>query len=583
MHQTVSYMKRRTIALIAILAALLAACTEKTGYNTLLLRADSLMAAYPDSALHILESISADSLKTRADRAYHALLLTQARDKNYMVQTDDSLIRTAVRYYDAHGDAAMQARAYYLWGSIYRDRNRQSEAVEKYLKAADFAQKAGDRALLGRIYANAGYLYYLQDFYTKADSLYRQVEQMGIQLKDTSLWISSLAMQGEILLYQNHYPQAEKKLLQALYVSIGFGQNEIKAGIHSALTTLYVRTGKYPKALQHAKQNFNLQKDTLHCYRTFLKLGDAYYKAGKHDSATLYIRKSLSSSSHTTKSEAYMRLADIAKIQGDIELSLDMARLNSTYKDSANLSQQKTGIIKAEQTIEMLRQQTQYEYYLQGYRYYILLLMLIGMAGIYLLRKRYLKRLDRQRQKNLLKEKKQRQRYVLLKEKTKQKEEQIAALQQEIAQHHLDETLKERMQKELEELNEQHTLLLKKTLQYFEVYAKMKRIIADYQERGNSKESLTEEEWSRFMAETEKSGNLLKLATEYKLDNKEIRYCHLLLAGFSIKERMLILQIARATLYRTEQQIFRKIGIPYQAKELQRVLKGIINGVSTNT
>lgn len=102
-------MRKRTIALIAILTALLAACTEKTDYNTLLVRADSLMNLHPDSALHMLESISTDSLSTKADRAYHALLLTQARDKNYMVQTDDSLIQVAVRYYDTHEDALLQA------------------------------------------------------------------------------------------------------------------------------------------------------------------------------------------------------------------------------------------------------------------------------------------------------------------------------------------------------------------------------------------------------------------------------------------------------------------------------------------
>ena len=63
------------------------------------------MNLHPDSALNMLESISTDSLKTKADRAYHALLLTQARDKNYIVQTDDSLIQVAVRYYDTHENA----------------------------------------------------------------------------------------------------------------------------------------------------------------------------------------------------------------------------------------------------------------------------------------------------------------------------------------------------------------------------------------------------------------------------------------------------------------------------------------------
>ena len=204
-------MRKRTIALIAILTALLAACTEKTDYNTLLVRADSLMNLHPDSALNILESISTESPKTKADRAYYALLLTQARDKNYIVQTDDSLIRIAVRYYDSMRDNRMQARAYYLWGSVCRDKNRQTEAIEKYIRATDLAQKAGDEVLLGRIYANAGYIYYLQKFYAKADSIYRQAEQISIRLKDTSLQISSLAMQGNIQLYQKKISASRKE------------------------------------------------------------------------------------------------------------------------------------------------------------------------------------------------------------------------------------------------------------------------------------------------------------------------------------------------------------------------------------
>ena len=59
-------MKKQTIALIAILTALLTACTETTGYNTTLVQADSLMNLHPDSALNMLESISTDSLKTKS-------------------------------------------------------------------------------------------------------------------------------------------------------------------------------------------------------------------------------------------------------------------------------------------------------------------------------------------------------------------------------------------------------------------------------------------------------------------------------------------------------------------------------------
>ena len=424
----------KRIVFISVLIALLAACTHDTDYNERLVQADSLMTSHPDSALHLLQDIPTDSLRTKADRAYYALLLTQARDKNYVVQTDDSLIRTAVQYYDSMKDNKMQAQAYYLWGSVCRDKNKQTEAIEKYIRATDFAQKAADKVLLGRIYANAGYIYYLQEFYAKADSIYRQAEQISIQLKDTSLQISSLTMQGSMQLYQKDYQQAEKKLLQAESLLKDVRQNAIKANVFSALSTLYTRTGKSTKALQYAKQNFKLQKDTLHCYRTFLELGDAYYQTGQYDSATIYIRKSLSSSSYSTKEAAYMRLADIARAQGDISWSLNMEQLYSTYKDSTNLSRQRTGIIETEQTIEMLHQQTLYESYLKEYRYYILCSILIGIGSIYLLRKRYLKKFHQQRQKALLKEKELRSQYLSVKEETKQKEEQIAALQQKIIQ-----------------------------------------------------------------------------------------------------------------------------------------------------
>lgn len=570
-------MKKAIIAFISILTVLPAACTETTGYNTTLVQADSLMASHPDSALHMLQGIPTDSLRTKADRAYHALLLTQARDKNYMVQTDDSLIRTAVRYYDTHKDAPLQARAYYYWGSVYRDRNEQAIATEKFLRAIPFAQKSGDKALLGRIYTNVGYIYYLQNFYEKADSIYRQAEQISIQLKNTSLRIASLTMQGNIQLYQKHYSQAEKKLLQAQSLLKNIREDAIKANVFSALSTLYIRTGESTKALQYAKRNFKLQKDTLHCYRTFLELGDAYYQTEQYDSATIYIKKSLASPSYSTKEAAYMRLADIAKAQGDISQSLNMEQLHSAYKDSANLFQQRTGINETEQAIEMLHQRTLYESYLKKYRYYILVLVLISIGSIYLLRKRYLKKFHQQRQKALLKEKDLRRQYLSVKEETKQKEEQIAALQQKIMQQYIDEVQKEQMQKELEKLNKQHIVLLKKVLEYSDVYNKMKQIISDCKEHGISKVTLTDDDRIRFMAEIEKTGTLSKLAVEYKFSKNETYYCYLLFTDFSIKERMQILKIAHATLYRTEQRIFKKMNVPYQANELQKLLKSIIN------
>lgn len=66
-----------------LMSVSLSSCSSSVK-SPLLLSADSLMEIYPDSALSILESISSPQKLPRADRALYALLLTQARHKNYI-------------------------------------------------------------------------------------------------------------------------------------------------------------------------------------------------------------------------------------------------------------------------------------------------------------------------------------------------------------------------------------------------------------------------------------------------------------------------------------------------------------------
>lgn len=76
-----------------------------------LLHADSLIeVGCADSALSILEGVNLAELSTIQSRAKYALLLTQAKDKNYITHTDDSLIRVAVDYYDTSDDITLRAK-----------------------------------------------------------------------------------------------------------------------------------------------------------------------------------------------------------------------------------------------------------------------------------------------------------------------------------------------------------------------------------------------------------------------------------------------------------------------------------------
>lgn len=194
-----TYRMGKTKAIILFLVAfLLLACTARQSNNKQLIWADSLMRSLPDSALSVLQNIPTQEFTSPADSAYYALLLTQARDKNYVVQVDDSLIRYAVAHYDKVGDAKMRASAHYYWGCVYRDMNRQAEALREYLIAASLTKETVEKRQLGLIYNNIGYIYYIQNFKEKADSVYQLMEGIAQELKDTTLWAEALSRQGSI-------------------------------------------------------------------------------------------------------------------------------------------------------------------------------------------------------------------------------------------------------------------------------------------------------------------------------------------------------------------------------------------------
>ena len=82
----------------------LGGCRGHNGYDNNLTAADAMMSHDVDSALAVLTAISPDGLANDADRAYHALLLTEARYRCYITATSDSLINVALDYYERHGE-----------------------------------------------------------------------------------------------------------------------------------------------------------------------------------------------------------------------------------------------------------------------------------------------------------------------------------------------------------------------------------------------------------------------------------------------------------------------------------------------
>lgn len=553
-------MKKQTIALIAILTALLTACTETTGYNTTLVQADSLMNLHPDSALNMLESISTDSLKTKADRAYHALLLTQARDKNYIVQTDDSLIQVAVRYYDTHENAPLQARAYYCWGSFYRDRNDYSQAIDKYTIALSHINGRSENAeLKASLYSNLGYLYYTQGLSTEADSIYQRAELLAKSQKDTASLCYTLSQRGMISLEQGktYYPKAEQQMQQALSIGKAFSDSTILVPIYHSLSMLYSLMPKPGQALLYARLNYSGLKDTQHCYRTFLLLGNAYFINGQYDSAGIFLQKILKAERYyDTKADACMRLSEIAQKKGDMETSILLERKRTMYQDSAQINQQGHDILNTVIAHERNNSNT-----ISKRSTYILctvstIFLAISFVCIFYFRKKHLQH-------------------------KAEKKEWEETLQAEIAKANL------RRKQELAEKERENATLQEKVSQLVvkkpthrqeeyktsALYIKVSRITKDLQ-KVETKENLNEEEWSQFTALTNAGwyGIITYLDERYNLSAEEIRICCLYLAQVPVIHMGHFLHIqSRSTIQARTKNILLKMGAP-QGLSLKNVL-----------
>lgn len=563
---------KNNIALIILLIAFLSvACNERQSNNRQLILADSLMRSRPDSALCILQGISMDKFATQADSACYALLLTQARDKNYVVQTDDSLIRYAVAYYDKTNDVRMQAKAHYYWGCVYRDMNRQAEAIREFLIAAPLTEKAKEKRQLGLIYNNIGFIYNIQDFNEKADSIYKLMEVIAQEVKDTTLWSEALSKQGSIALTkgEEYFPIAERKLSDAFGAVDSVGNNGLKANISASLSNLYSRMDEGEKALYYAKLNLSLRRDTARAYRAFLLLGDAYYKLGQYDSATFYLNKSLLSKDYGRKAGAYMRLADIAMIQGNAALSVELERNSSAYKDSLYKFRRSVvvnEIIEAETDAQAMLQKLYYKGRLNTYIYGFILITIIIVAIVLFLYRRYQRKNDLlQRDKQELEKINQdlNQHYVSLQTNIEQKNLEIEGLRKELASHQIDEEQRENLQTELDEMILKRRTLAKEAFLHSPLYTKMQAIIKDYQDRDQSDEEISDQEWQEFVVGMDIQWNnaITDLCAKYQLSKEELHLVCLSLAGFPFSHLEYLLHLSRKTLYRKKNVLLKRMGV----------------------
>ena len=274
---------------VSLLAVCLFACNHHSS-NPMLQQVDSLLEMKPDSALTILKNISVLEDLPEVDKAYYALLLAEATDKNKLpLLPCDSLLNFALDYYG--DDDREKAVALMYKGRLLAEMDDEKAAIEMNLKALEILQDYPVDAKYRRlIYSALGLWYGNCELNDKALEVLHQSLHYSFDAKDTAIAYINIGyiygmrnMQDSAITYQRKavkYAMRSKDRSMILTswhnLSICYRHFE---NVDSAVVYAH-------KVLQHLSYG-NEKADA------YYNMGDLYVDLEQYDSARHYLEKSL--------------------------------------------------------------------------------------------------------------------------------------------------------------------------------------------------------------------------------------------------------------------------------------------------
>ena len=547
--------------LLLLLCLCCLSCGSRTDYPNLLVKADSLIDARPDSALTLLHSIPPSALE-EGDRMRHRLLTVEAECRNGQMPANDSLLLPVIGYFHRTGDVFWEARGEYNRGYILHKLRQSGQALEIFQRAKTLMEQCGNAWWLGRTYGRMAYIYHSQGMYSQADSLYRKTEQLAVQVGDTALWLETLDRRSVHLIAQGeeHYREAETQLLKACQLAHHklFLKNKIRCMLTLSQLYSYMEDGR--RALWFAREAWLQEPDTTRKYMSGLLTGEAYYQLNRYDSAIIWFEKTIAyRPSLAVRSAAYMRLADIAEEQGDAEKALAYQKKYQQTENELTEQSQVTEIRLTEQSQAHRQEQSQMKQLI------LICLAAIGALAVcivLLLGRRARERKRLRGQMDALMKFWWKEHRALLSAEPSVVEPEVLLLP-------------------FNEPKETHSLIdfddLVSHLRETELYAKVTRILSYHQSYNDYEEHFTVEDQNELLNLINRftDGFITRLEKQVSLSEKDLRFCGLHLLGLSTQDIAILLEKDRSGVYKRQKRLLHQYFPDAGDEKLEKVLKSI--------
>ena len=374
MNRTVSFV------FLSLTLFLPASCQNKQ----ILSDAESMLEVNPAATDSLLETMPHLSGK---DKAVYAILKTQADYKQYKPIESDSLILFATDYFGTRRKSYYAAMAWYSLGCVYYDWQKDTEAINAFLKAKDLFPDT-----LIRYYALTeqclGNLYLNQMMFEPSLLNLSGCLTNSLRLHDYVLTSNVRYLIGLNALYQAHYaaadslfnlllkdPQASSLRSRQCYLNLAKIQLN---GYHDLNKSMYY-IDRYLYELQ----------DPAETGVGYSVKADIYYDAEQYDSALFYYEKSMECPSELyTICDNSGKLAVLSIIKGHSDDAIEYLKFHDELIDSIYDLRKDIAIeeITRKHQIALKENEISYRnsrYLIIGISLFILLLLcfLLWMAG----------------------------------------------------------------------------------------------------------------------------------------------------------------------------------------------------------
>ena len=543
--------------LLPILFSLLLvpACVHRPAVEvrSLLEEAEGMMRTCPDTAYFLLQKMGTTmDLGTKADSAYHGLLLMEARVKNDLELTDKHVasLEELTHYYREMQDSLADIRLLRLRAAIHSYYFRFDEAIKCYYTAIGMAERVGEKRLLADTYyelacmlniggvqiENAGLL---------ADSLFCLSERLAVELGDSILWMNAL-YEHSVIPMTKDFVTSERMLLQVLDLATLLRDKEKEKFTASRLSVVYGRMGEKDKSLLYAKRNIALLKENNPEYKGDLDLSQAYQRVGEKDSADFYLEKSRKLE---TKTRTRVSFGSVVKERMKLEAASDV------YVER----------MKRKEALERREEQMRNVYWVFGG---VVLLLLGYIVRRHIRHQSEMTLLETaEEERKALETEKDRltSEYMCAKEQLEQKEKELQEEKETLLRR--EEEIA-RLQAQLDELSSDATRVLDK----------IKQIIADHRHKNCSDLKMEEADWQHLQWVLDKrwNGVVTRSLEEHQLSEVEVRLFCLNSMGIATAHIQFLLGIGRNGLYEMNRDLSDKIGLERTSNTFKKDFKKFV-------